>query len=126
MIKGIYTSAIAMRQGILRQEMTANNLANAGVTGFKRDRLFTEDLVAAQGRSPSTDPLAIKSQRWTEFTAGSFDPTGNSLDVALQGDGFFVLADGAENVYTRNGHFERGADGSLVDSQGPRRPGRRW
>jgi flagellar basal-body rod protein FlgF len=118
MIKGIYTSAMAMRQGILRQEMTANNLANAGTNGFKRDRLFTEDLVKAQGQTLSTDPLAIKSHRWTEFTPGSFDPTGNSLDFALQGEGFFVVSDGTKEVYTRNGHFERGADGTLVDSQG--------
>jgi flagellar basal-body rod protein FlgF len=118
MIKGIYTSATAMRQGILRQELTANNLANAGTTGYKRDRLFTEDLIAAQANSPSTDPLAIKSQRWTEFNAGSFEPTGNNLDFALQGEGFFVLSDGTQELYTRNGHFERGADGTLMDSLG--------
>jgi flagellar basal-body rod protein FlgF len=117
MIKGIYTSATAMRQGILRQEITANNLANASTAGFKRDRLFVQELVAAQEGS-GTDPLALKSSHWTDFEPGAYDPTGNSLDLALQGRGFFVVSDGQTECYTRNGHFERTAEGRLVDERG--------
>jgi flagellar basal-body rod protein FlgF len=117
MIKGIYTSAMAMRQGILRQEVTANNLANANTTGFKRDRLFVEELTAA-GENPTTDPLSVNTRHWTEFTSGAFNPTGGPLDLALQSRGLFVVSDGQTEYYTRDGRFQRGADGLLVDVQG--------
>jgi flagellar basal-body rod protein FlgG len=118
MIKGIYTSALAMRQGILRQEVTANNLANASTVGFKRDRLFVEELTAAAGENPTTDPLSLKTRQWTEFSSGAFNPTGGSLDLALQSRGLFVISDGQTEYYTRDGRFERNADGLLVDVQG--------
>lgn len=116
MIKGIYTSATAMRQGILRQEITASNLANANTTGFKRDRLFAREMVEAQ--AAGTNLLQANPGRFTEFRSGSFDPTGNSLDFALQSAGFFVLTDGDTEVLTRNGHFLRDPEGQLVDPQG--------
>jgi flagellar basal-body rod protein FlgF len=118
MIKGIYTSAMAMRQGILRQDVTANNLANANTTGFKRDRLFVEELTAAAAENPTTDPLSVNTRHWTEFTNGAFNPTAGPLDFALQSDGFFVVNDGQNEFYTRDGHFERNADGQLVDTMG--------
>jgi flagellar basal-body rod protein FlgF len=118
MIKGIYTSALAMRQGILKQEITANNLANANTTGFKRDRLFVEELTAAAEENPTTDPLSLKTRRLTEFESGAFNPTGGALDLALQGNGLFVLSDGQNEYYTRDGRFQRSADGLLTDAQG--------
>jgi flagellar basal-body rod protein FlgF len=116
MIKGIYTSATAMRQGILRQEINANNLANASTTGFKRDRFFAQELTSAQGEN--NDPTAIQTSHWTEFGQGAFNPTGETLDMALQTKGFFVLSDGQNESFTRNGHFERNSTGQLVDLQG--------
>ena len=116
MIKGIYTSATAMRQGILRQEQTAANLANAGTAGFKRDQLFTQEMVNAE--AGQTDPLRLAQKQWTDFSAGAFEPTGNSLDFALQNRGFFVLSDDASEQYTRSGRFERNAEGLLVDALG--------
>jgi flagellar basal-body rod protein FlgF len=118
MIKGIYTSATAMRQGILRQDVTANNLANSGTSGFKRDRLFVQELTRAQGTPIGSDPLNVQTNQYTEFTPGSYDPTGNALDFALQGKGFFVVNDGQTESYTRAGHFERNATGQMVDSMG--------
>jgi len=118
MIKGIYTSALAMRQGILRQEITANNLANANTTGFKRDRLFVEELTAAESENPTTDPLTVNARTWTEFASGAFNPTGAALDFALQSNGMFVVSDGQTEFYTRDGHFERNSDGLLVDVEG--------
>ncbi|MBU0509509.1 flagellar basal-body rod protein FlgF [bacterium] len=116
MIKGIYTSATAMRQGVLRQEMTAANLANAGTSGFKRDQLFVEEMASAE--SADTNPMQLRPRQWTDFSSGALDPTGNTLDFALQDRGFFVVSDGTNEQYTRNGHFERSADGLLVDTLG--------
>jgi flagellar basal-body rod protein FlgF len=118
MIKGIYTSAQAMRQGILRQEITANNLANATTTGFKLDRLFAQELTSAQGEPVSSDPLSKDVNTWTEFSPGAFIPTADSLDFALQSKGFFVVSDGQNECYTRDGHFTRSSEGLLVDVQG--------
>jgi flagellar basal-body rod protein FlgF len=118
MIKGIYTSSSAMRAGVLRQDMTANNLANANTTGYKRDRLFVQDLIAAGNNGASNDTAPVTASRWTEFTPGAFNPTGSSFDLALQGKGFFVVSDGNSEYYTRNGHFERNSAGQLVDSLG--------
>jgi flagellar basal-body rod protein FlgF len=118
MIKGIYTSATAMREGILRQEINASNLANAGTTGFKRDRLFIQELTAAQTGSATTDPLSKDIGKWTEFSAGAYMPTSAPLDFSLQGKGFFVVSDGQSEFYTRDGHFERNSEGQLVDVQG--------
>jgi flagellar basal-body rod protein FlgF len=116
MIKGIYTSATAMRQGILRQELTAGNLANANTTGFKRDRLFAEEMISAEGEQ--SDPLQLRSSRWTDFNSGALNPTAAPMDLALQGEGFFVVSDGKSELYTRNGHFQRNAEGQLVDTLG--------
>jgi len=116
MIKGIYTSATAMRQGILRQELTAGNLANVNTTGFKRDRLFAEEMISAEGEK--TDPLQLRSSRWTDFASGALNPTAAPFDLALQGEGFFVVSDGQNELYTRNGHFQRNAEGQLVDTLG--------
>jgi flagellar basal-body rod protein FlgF len=118
MIKGIYTSASAMRTNVLRQDVTANNLANANATGFKRDRMFVQDLISAGKQGDTSGDLPVAASRWTEFTPGAYEPTGNSLDFALQGRGFFVVSDGTTESYTRNGHFERNAAGQLVDALG--------
>jgi flagellar basal-body rod protein FlgF len=116
MIKGLYTSATAMRQGILRQDITANNLANAGSTGFKKDQFFAQQLVKAT--SADDNPMNLNPGHWTDFSQGAFDPTENPLDFALQSKGFFAVSDGTSEFYTRSGHFERGSDGLLVDTQG--------
>lgn len=116
MIKGIHTSAVAMRQGMLRQEMTATNLANASTAGFKREQLFVQEMIAAG--AADNNPLQLREEQWTDFEAGAMNPTGDNFDFALPNRGFFVISDGQNELYTRAGHFERNADGLLVDTQG--------
>jgi flagellar basal-body rod protein FlgG len=119
MIKGIYTSASAMRTGIARQDITANNLANANTTGFKRDRLFVSELIQA-GQNPQENSLLepVEAARFIEFTPGSLNPTGSDLDFAIQGEGFFELEGENGPLYTRNGRFLRNEEGTLVDALG--------
>lgn len=119
MIKGIYTSASAMRTGIARQDIVANNLANANTTGFKRDRLFVSELIQA-GENPQERSLLdpVEAARYVEFTAGALNPTGSDLDFALQGEGFFEVAGENGPLYTRNGRFLRNEEGTLVDALG--------
>ncbi len=118
MIKGMYTSASAMMPHVRKQEMLANNIANAGTTGFKKDRLFTKEL------SRATEKRMIKKADWerpmidrvhVDFAPGVFDKTDNPLDLALEGDGFFTLqAPDGRTVLTRSGAFEVDANGFLV------------
>ncbi|RQV95007.1 flagellar basal-body rod protein FlgF [bacterium] len=119
MIKGIYTSASAMRTGIARQDITANNLANANTTGFKRDRLFVSELIQA-GQNPQGKTLleSVEAAQFVEFTPGSLEPTGSDLDFAIQGEGFFEITGENGPLYTRNGRFLRNEEGILVDASG--------
>jgi flagellar basal-body rod protein FlgG len=119
MIKGLDTSATAMRLGMVRQEVNANNLANADTTGFKRDHFFVSELVRAQAETAGA-PRALKAGTQLDASPGALDPTTSPLDVALQGPGFFVVNNDGRELYSRNGHFVRSADGVLLDHQGRR------
>ena len=118
MIKGLYTSASGMLPHIKKQETAANNLANASSPGFKKDEIFTRELSRAEKslsarKSDWETPLV--DQIYTDYTPGIFDHTGNSLDMAIEGDGFFTL-DGGDGMtlLTRSGSFTVNADGLLV------------
>jgi len=95
-------SMVAMTR---QQERIATNLANANTVGFKRDRVFVEALnerIDAEG-APRSDKVPTQ---WADMKSGGLKSTGNPLDVALNGDGFFVVTDGNGNErYTRSGQF---------------------
>ncbi|MFH1010781.1 MAG: flagellar basal-body rod protein FlgF [bacterium] len=120
MIKGIQSAKAAMIAQSTRQDITANNLANVQTTGFKRDRLFQTDLIDAQSGVENGGELALRQLQKviTDFAQGGLHPTSAPLDVALQGEGFFVVSDGQKTYYTRNGHFQLSAEGKLITAQG--------
>jgi flagellar hook protein FlgE len=102
----------------------ANDLANLNTTGFKSQTVNFADLFYQQiGEAGSGDLIqlgsgvraqAIESQ----FTQGSVVSTGNATDVALNGNGFFVIQDGATNIYTRDGNFGLDRNGNLITQSG--------
>lgn len=116
-----------------RMAVTSNNLANVGTTGFKKGRAVFEDLlyqnVRQVGASTSQDTQAptglslgtgvriVATEK--SFTQGNLSQTGNSLDVAISGRGFFqvLLPDGTMS-YTRDGSFKVSPQGELVTSSG--------
>lgn len=117
MIKGLYTSASAMIPRIKKQEAAANNIANASTPGFKKERIFTKELSKAElkiapRRNEWEQPMVDKS--YTSFAPGVFDKTGNPLNMAIDGDGFFTLElpDGTKAL-TRNGAFSVNNQGQL-------------
>lgn len=122
MIRGIYTNAAAMNSQILKQEVTANNLANANTTGFKKEGVFRKYLVehdtilrqnAADFKNlEDVDAVII------DFKQGELYPTSNPLDNAIEGDGFFVVQTPRGVRYTRNGNFQRDQDGFLITGNG--------
>jgi flagellar basal-body rod protein FlgF len=117
MIKGLFTSASAMIPRVRKQEMHANNLANAGTTGFKKERLFTKELSkAVQNQLPKRADWEkpMVEEPFIDFEPGVFDKTGNALDLAIEGDGFFTLqSPEGDIVLSRSGAFQVDADGFL-------------
>jgi flagellar basal-body rod protein FlgF len=120
MIKGIYSSGSSLRPMMARLEVLANNLANLNTTGFKRDTVFMDilkdaGLREAEGKS-ELDGLDVR--QITDFSEGSLMQTNNPLDVAIQGNGFFVVNTPYGQRYTRNGSFKLAQDGTIVTHEG--------
>ena len=118
MLKGIHTSASGMIPRVRKQEMTANNLANATTPGYKRDMMFTKELSRAQQKqlprqSDWQQPMVDRT--YVDYESGVFDKTGNPLDLAIDGDGFFQVQDDQGNQFlTRSGHFEVSDEGIIT------------
>lgn len=102
-------------------DVTGNNIANSGTTGFKTSRAEFADIFASAGTGTSNTAvgqgvrLAAVTQ---QFSQGQFNFTGNSLDLAINGNGFFRLDDGGSTAYTRAGSFQVDKDGYVVNSNG--------
>jgi flagellar basal-body rod protein FlgG len=120
MIKGIYSAEAAMRPKMTQMEVLANNLANINSTGFKKDRVFVRMLEeSAAGRADGrTDLAGVEAQRAVDFSGGSLRQTGNPLDLAIEGRGFFAVDTPRGMRLTRNGNFKLSPDGTLVTGEG--------
>lgn len=97
-----------------RLETSAQNVANAATTGFKRQVSFTEALAGAAANSGERGAPDLL----VDFTQGRLIETGNLYDLAVFGAGLFQLRDGERLIYSRGGSFVRGEDGVLADSLG--------
>lgn len=133
MIRALWTAASGMQAQQKNIDVVAHNLANVNTTGFKKSRSDFQDLVYQNLRSvgsPSTTstqvPNGIQIGLGTRlasvtklFTAGDLTQTGNELDMAIEGDGFYQIQmlDGT-TAYTRAGAFKKDGDGRLVTSDG--------
>lgn len=119
MHKGIY---IALSGAILKQkhmDTFAQNISNAATTGFKKERIsFKDYMIPADNNAISGADGRVMSEISkivTDYSSGSFVKTGNPLDLAIGGEGFFELEG---NRYTRNGNFKISDDGYLVTQDG--------
>jgi flagellar basal-body rod protein FlgF len=112
----------AMQAQWVRHEILSNNLANISTPGFKRDDLaLIPDSVAA-ATAPTTNVLPLPSGagmiQWTDYSQGSIQVTGRSLDAAINGPGFFVVETGSGPRYTRAGNFNVGPNRILTGPMG--------
>ncbi len=119
------TSLIALsKQAVLRRSMdvVANNLANMNTTGFKGEKMmFVEHLVRSRGGEKiGGEKLAFVRDIATarDLSEGDFKKTNNPLDLAIHGEGFFVIGTPLGERYTRNGNFQLDAEGQLVTRGG--------
>jgi flagellar hook protein FlgE len=110
-------------------DVIGNNIANANTPGFKSSSVVFSDILGqtiTTGIAPTTtkggvNPIQVGLGMTfggitPNFLQGSLQTTNRSTDMAIQGDGFFVLANGSDRVYTRAGAFTLDANGNLVDS----------
>jgi len=133
MIRSLWISKTGLDAQQTKMDVIANNLANVSTNGFKRARAVFEDLLYQTIRQPGAQssqqtqipsglqlgvgvrPVATESI----FTQGNLQQTGNSRDVAIQGDGFFqVLMPDGTTAYTRDGAFQSDINGQFVTSSG--------
>ncbi len=124
----MYSAASGMEAFLFQLDTVANNMANAGTTGFKRSRANFEDLFYEQYKLPGTvdgngsrTPVGISVGLGTrvqstqlDFHEGSLLQTGKQLDVAIAGEGFFEVTDNVNTYYTRAGNFTVNSDGQIV------------
>jgi flagellar basal-body rod protein FlgF len=99
-------------------EMLANNIANASTGGYKADREFYSLYVANE--AADTEPMStmpVIERPWIDLSQGLIHETGNPLDVALSGKGFFAVNGPSGPLYTRNGAFRVSAAGTLVTGE---------
>lgn len=135
MIRGIYTAASGLLSNLRRQEAVSNNLANLNTTGYKEDASadssFERVLASRVGNAPVPVPLAFQKRLGTIGTGayqddrrpflrqGNLEQTGESLDVAIVGPGFFATrTTEGQTLYTRDGHFTTNDQGAIVTSEG--------
>jgi len=101
-------------------EVVSNNLANVNTVGFKKDRLNFESLIS-DARQQSLARGVNHSRvgmRYTDHGTGTFQTTGNNLDLAINGPGFFKVQTPEGEAYTRQGSFRLNAEGTLVTAAG--------
>jgi flagellar basal-body rod protein FlgG len=97
-------------------DLLANNVANGSTGGYKADREFYGLYAAAESESVSTMPVIERP--WIDFSQGLIHPTGNPLDVAISGRGFFAVDGPGGPLYTRSGNFRLAPDGRVVTPEG--------
>jgi flagellar basal body rod protein FlgG len=102
-------------------DLLANNLANAATSGYKRDQefygLFTSDQASGAGDAPASALPTIQRQ-WTDFSPGDLQATGNPMNIALTGSGFFAVNGPNGTLYTRNGTLQVLPSGTLAAADG--------
>ncbi len=133
MIKAMRTAASGMMAQQMNVDNIANNLANVNTAGFKRSKIEFQDVLYQNIRKAGTAsavgvqvPAGLSIGYGTkvvatvrEYSEGDLTPTGNPLDLAISGAGFFqVQAPDGSTAYTRDGAFKISAEGRLVNSDG--------
>lgn len=132
MIRALYTAATGMIAQQTSIDTIAHNMANVNTTGFKKSRVNFQDLLYTTVKAPggitaagTTIPEGIQIGHGVRpssvaklYTPGSFLQTGNELDMAVEGEGFFLIELPDGPAYTRDGSFRQSEDGRLVTVDG--------
>jgi len=124
MDSGFYAACAALMARSQALDIVANNLANTSTPGYRAEHnIFRSFLATASGHLASNLNVAINdfgilSGNQLDFAQGNLDRTGNDLDFAVQGPGFFTIQTTKGQFYTRNGNFQVSPQGQLMTSEG--------
>jgi flagellar basal-body rod protein FlgF len=125
MERGLYIAATGMVSEMVRQDQIANDLANGSTPGYKSDRSsqssFGDMLLSNTVTGQQVGPLGLGAQIdriVTDESAGALRETGEPLDFAIEGEGWFGVQTPQGVRYTRNGQFALSQQGTLIDSMG--------
>lgn len=110
MIDGLRAGADGMRLMSMKLDTLAANMANSSTAAYKKS--------AVQAELSADGTMKPEVSTYTDLTQGELVNTGNTLDLALEGDGFFVAGEGESLGYTRDGRFTINSDGKLATSSG--------
>ncbi len=127
MMRSLFSGVSGLRNHQTRMDVIGNNIANVNTVGFKASRAQFQDVLsqtisaaaAPQDSRGGTNPMQVGlgmglASIDTIFTDGSFQPTGKDTDLSIKGQGFFVLANGDQQIYTRAGNFDFDTDGNFI------------
>ncbi len=128
MMRSLFAGVSGLQNHQIRMDVVGNNIANVNTTGYKRSRVNFQDMISQtmSGAARPTDNKGGVNPKQvglgmmvatidTIHTQGSLQTTGNNLDMAISGNGFFILKDGDKSFYTRAGAFGLDKDGLLVN-----------
>lgn len=124
MNSGMYSALSGNLAAMKRMDIISNNLANVNTPGFKKDRMTFEGMLSSISTPPAVppamtaDPVIQKENVYIDYASGPVMQTGNTFDLTIDGDGFFVVSTPDGPAYTRQGNFRLAADGSLVTTDG--------
>lgn len=133
MFTGLYTSASGLLAQMKNMDMISNNLANINTSGFRKDRgifrTFYDDAINSQPVPLTSDgnmlankdsnSMVVIERAISDFSDGIVKETGNPLDLAIVGNGFFELQDaGGKSYFTRSGSFQLNEAGEMVNPEG--------
>jgi len=110
---GLFHASAAMRAGEKRLETIAHNIANVGTRGYKRETTFTHALQSKGARGTQ-----VSTRSTPDLSQGQLESTGNALDLALEGSGWFVVESPGGRSYARDGSFRVDDRGTLVTQDG--------
>jgi flagellar hook protein FlgE len=128
MMRSMFAAISGLKNHQTFMDVVGNNIANVNTTGFKQSRVTFQDILSQTVRDASgpqngrggVNPEQVGlgmliSGIDTIQSQGTLQSTGKLTDMAIQGDGYFVMSDGKQQLFTRDGSFDLGTDGSLVN-----------
>lgn len=131
MLRSMYSGISGLRNFQTKLDVIGNNIANVNTFGFKKGRVVFQDIMSqtvAGTSAPGENRGGTNAKQIglgstlaaidTIHEGGSAQSTGRGLDLSIDGDGYFIVNDGAQDLYTRAGNFYLDRDGNLVNSNG--------
>ncbi|MCS6972385.1 MAG: flagellar hook-basal body complex protein, partial [Leptospiraceae bacterium] len=128
MMRTLYAGVSGLKNHQIRMDVIGNNISNVNTTGFKSERVNFQDMISQliAGASEPRDNVGGVNPKQVGLGAmvasidklmhqGALQTTSKNTDLAITGEGFFILADGNKRFYTRNGNFDVDKDGWLVN-----------